>query len=1114
MNPQLDLDTPLCLDAPLGTLIKGDLCYTPARESVEPPKTDFLWAGDGPHLDYLDIGSQCRWNRQNGDWIDLHGAEYGSAPAWQVSAVLASDGSAYTYRVTMTAAVQQAQALGMHTAWIVRCLKKLEWCGRHSDSPPLLHVVYDDGEPDALACVASVGFKRGSAYSFVGRPMITTRGDNGVLEFARPKKPVAEAWMDWAAVGEGLVEGFLIKPPMNPPAVTDPGLAGAYPMDAGLADDPDVFFAQNHLDGTTNDAVIARYGKGNNYAYKSTWSPHMYSDAPPDTGKLPYTLAGESIRNKFFHGAVGKVPPTMVPSTYQGEGFYPLAPGLGALKIVIPGAHAPDGANVGNGGSLGCDLWTCLPEPECGRLEELYCRYYIFIAEYPQEAVRDQKMYRSSPGGSAIYIPPRGKMGFAGHHRTEMGGQNRQGGGNRGYALWDIFVDLADMAPGYVKYGGHFLDFLKSNWPGTRGDCVFTGQMGARYMRLKRGRWIRFDTRGMLNDWTLDWLNPTNNAEFDMWIDGVQVIRFRNFPMRQGPINTTDPEISKTPEARAANYVYYDPASKYLPAVRTMGVMGTRTTPYQGGVTACEHDQVFFLANPVMARSYIGAINMPTTPAPEPLPVPTPDNPPVIDYGKMLWSPTRDENDIIPAGNWKGLPANRYVLVNSPPLLDAVEKPYYTARSGAPSWTGIMNTWSGAAWSKPAQEMFITGGGHFGTSSCETAIYRLKAATLLFDRAKDRDPQSENGDWTVVDGKPVFTPGESWWSSMLKSGQPGAVHTSWSLLWIPPEVMHVITGKTTNKSGGIFYASGANTIYDLDTKKHVGPTNWKPIGQSNVDLSASAAFLDGTNIYGPHNSFNVWKWALEGTQETLWSPASLGVFTSVFTHWGHIVAVHSCWGWIEERRECFGFYGAMVNNGTQPMLHFTRARYGQAIDAGDKAWSKYCDTITLTSDDGSHLDFSVENLTMSGPLFGAGNVYDADTATLYIQGSTVGAPLYKVTGLDGNTWTTQKIHGAEALTESRNGVYGRMRLARLGGEKVILRVSSVTDPVQVMRLVDGSAPIPDPQPEPLPDPIPVPDPQPDPVPDPVPVVLSESDVRRVALDVLGLLSGQLQSMGL
>lgn len=428
-------------------------------------------------------------------------------------------------------------------------------------------------------------------------------------------------------------------------------------------------------------------------------------------------------------------------------------------------------------------------------------------------------------------------------------------------------------------------------------------------------------------------------------------------------------------------------------------------------------------------------------------------NSPIIDHGTMTWSPTRDENGIIPVGNWQGLPANRYVLVDSPPLLDAVETPYYTARSGAPSWTGIMNTWSGAAWSKPAQEMFITGGGHFGTSSCETAIYRLKAATLLFDRAKDRDPQSENGDWKVVDGKPVFTPGESWWSSMLKSGQPGAVHTSWSLLWIPPAVMHVITGKTTNKSGGIFYASGANTIYDLDTKKHVGPTNWKPIGESNVDLSASAAFLDGTNIYGPHASYHVWRWALEGRQTTLWNPASLGVWTSRYTQWAHIVSVHSCWGWIEERRECFGFYGHEGKSAQK--LYYHRARYGEAIDAGSRHWAKYCDKIQLSSTDASHLDFTAAALQMSGSLFSAGNVYDVDTDTLYIQGSNVGAPLYKVTGLSGNTWTTQKIPGAKALTFSRNGVYGRMRLARLGGEKVILRVSSVTDPVQVMRLVDS-----------------------------------------------------------
>ena len=37
MTPQLDLDTPLCLDAPLGTIINGNLRYTPARCGAPTP---------------------------------------------------------------------------------------------------------------------------------------------------------------------------------------------------------------------------------------------------------------------------------------------------------------------------------------------------------------------------------------------------------------------------------------------------------------------------------------------------------------------------------------------------------------------------------------------------------------------------------------------------------------------------------------------------------------------------------------------------------------------------------------------------------------------------------------------------------------------------------------------------------------------------------------------------------------------------------------------------------------------------------------------------------------------------------------------------------------------
>lgn len=417
-----------------------------------------------------------------------------------------------------------------------------------------------------------------------------------------------------------------------------------------------------------------------------------------------------------------------------------------------------------------------------------------------------------------------------------------------------------------------------------------------------------------------------------------------------------------------------------------------------------------------------------------------------------LWKPARQPDNTILASNWKGLPLNRYIYVDAPPLLSAVETPYYTARSGAPSWTGIINTWNGAAWNPKAQEMFITGGGHFATSSCETAIYRLKADTLLFDRAKNRDPQSENGSWLSKNGELVFTPGETFGSVVLKNSQHGAIHTYHGILWVPPDLMAVIRGDNQNVSGGIFLTNAIRYVYDLDAKAYVGIPNWRKSPDRDIDISDSAAFIDGTAIYGPHHSFDVWKWELKGTQDTIWSPKSTGVFTKVYQNWGLIVSSHSVWGWLPERRECFGFYGSVKVN----TLSLQRARYGEAIDKKAPDWTKFVDTIKLTSADGSHLDFNKENLSSDnappGNLYGAGYIYDHETGTLHIQGSNAGAPLYKVTGIDGNTWTTQKIPGAEALAYSQNGVFGRMRLATLGGRKIIIRVSGVDHKIQVMRI--------------------------------------------------------------
>jgi hypothetical protein len=75
-----------------------------------------------------------------------------------------------------------------------------------------------------------------------------------------------------------------------------------------------------------------------------------------------------------------------------------------------------------------------------------------------------------------------------------------------------------------------------------------------------------------------------------------------------------------------------------------------------------------------------------------------------------------------------------------------------------------------------------------------------------------------------------------------------------------------------------------------------------------------------------------------------------------------------------------------------------------------------------------------------------------------MQPNDVGGLLYKITGkttgaLSVDTvWNTEKIAGTGALKRSGVGTYGRMRLATVGGKKVLVRITAVNDPVQVMRV--------------------------------------------------------------
>jgi len=412
----------------------------------------------------------------------------------------------------------------------------------------------------------------------------------------------------------------------------------------------------------------------------------------------------------------------------------------------------------------------------------------------------------------------------------------------------------------------------------------------------------------------------------------------------------------------------------------------------------------------------------------------SPSGGPTITNG--VWTPDRDGSGVVASGNWTGLPLNTWVEVAGGVLDDVIQNPRLLNYSGGDSSHGIVNAWSGMAWDYVNQIGYIDGGGHGDSSAIETGIYKVDVAKLQFTRVRDRDDASQLQCWDTVTHS--FVAADLWpggTNAPLVNGVPGSTHTYFGVIWIPPAVLG-------NTSGGVLPFGVANSIYNLDTGAWT-TTNWFSPEEQYFDLSNCAAYIDGSKIYGPHAGFYHWRYDLTQNQATTWNSNSFGKFeTGPISSTTQFYVGSAMWGHMRERREEFSFHS----------LGIKRVRYGQAIDANATDWSSYYDTITLTSSDGSHADFSAASFSDYDWFLYAGTVYDHSTATLYVQPNGSGRPAYKITGVAGNTWTTEAITGTACTRMATNGTFGRLQLATMAGKKILLRITGKDHPIQVMRI--------------------------------------------------------------
>jgi hypothetical protein len=571
----------------------GTYFEVPPRASVANPKAPYELGNVGPSHAAVEQSAQWLWTNPGGDWVNQSGtAQATSNPHFTFAANSVSSGSS-TYSTSITAGASAAFARGKWNAYIVKASggsRAIATQRNTSLAPPRVQVTYTDGTSATLECLACVQLLPGTAYTRIGSNSDAEINPSVALEFQMPTKAVSTATLTLTVTRHtssgATINGYLANPPVNSAGVTV-GVAAAYPGDAGLKGHASILFSQRFEDGTSlGDYVIQNFSSIDVWN-RSYWDPELFGTGAADTTKLPTAHQGVAIAgtHKWFYKQNTGGTITLVPSTHSGDGFEPAAPGLGALRIVIPKETAGDSGSVGYGGQTGSDLWALFPKAVAGLVSETYVRFRVRFAVTPK-LLADTKMYRSEAASTAAYAIREGKWGVGTHHWTFFGGNNNVGGENIGHTNRLGFrVHPSDVGLMGIQSYVHSWDMVKYDMP--------FGQAGGLGAGFYPNRWYWVEIRKKLNTWNATGAIGTSPADglMEIFIDGRLAARHTNWKYRDGALDYS----SATPLSQG----------KLVP-FREMGDMGLLLNLYNGGVKGADEETVMFFAQIACGTQYIG----------------------------------------------------------------------------------------------------------------------------------------------------------------------------------------------------------------------------------------------------------------------------------------------------------------------------------------------------------------------------------------------------------------------------------------------------------------------------------------------------------------------------
>ena len=557
--------------------------------------------GCGPTAEYVDSFVGWPWDHVGGDWLDADGIRQGPKP-WAQLRLL--PGAARTEFLDVGRLLRRVQA--EPGRWCVLLLRSSGALPRVASpftpqAGPELRIEYADGRKQRLPC------RLMAAVDTSSQAPNTTAPQHKLpvfLEFDRPEAEVRSAQLSLGVqelAAESRLELLLLDPPL-PRAQVEQGIAArAAPLDAGLDREPALIGQQRYLDGSKLDDFLLP--ERVNPTSEHTFDPRLWDpQAAAELDKLPHRGAGRWVSGADLDGLW-----SLVGSGHRGDGFAPLAPGMGALRLAMPAPKGlKDGAVVGYGGSSSGSAHLFMPEDLLGRLDRIFVRYYLRLGvPRPVDAMADPRhryqVFQSESRTRAVWLDRGGKFGITPEHLTSTGGVSGSSGGGHGWQMrlaWqECDAGLGGPDEGGWRPGFHLYDFAERQPPGHRYGSdrrhqLYWGQRGGLGGMLYQGRWYCIEHELKLNSVSEQAPGWRADGELRAWLDGQLVFERRGLVFRSLPLHDPGPQKSR------------------IRPCRELGVRALWLNLFHGGQTPTGFDRSLYLSGLAWAREYIGPMRL------------------------------------------------------------------------------------------------------------------------------------------------------------------------------------------------------------------------------------------------------------------------------------------------------------------------------------------------------------------------------------------------------------------------------------------------------------------------------------------------------------------------